>query len=149
MHNGNDKGYGGAVRAAMAARFKSPHDLRKTLFSRPPSFTRKSSSAFSTANSGFLRIERSSPGLNSVKTTWLGEIPILITRGSDDCMRAFCQRLLPPRHDVGAEVHGVRHTLHTSISSQDVIRVTEAGPRFVAEAIYLDGMPARYLAYPL
>jgi salicylate 5-hydroxylase small subunit len=32
---------------------------------------------------------------------------------------------------------------------EDVIRMTEDGPRFVAKTVYLDGTPTRYLAYPL
>lgn len=31
----------------------------------------------------------------------------------------------------------------------DVIRMTDDGPRFVAKTVFLDGTPARYLAYPL
>lgn len=32
---------------------------------------------------------------------------------------------------------------------EDVIRLTEDGPRFVEKTVYLDGTPARYLVYPL
>jgi 3-phenylpropionate/cinnamic acid dioxygenase small subunit len=31
----------------------------------------------------------------------------------------------------------------------DVVRMTAEGPRFVKKTVYLDGTPARYLAYPL
>jgi 3-phenylpropionate/cinnamic acid dioxygenase small subunit len=31
----------------------------------------------------------------------------------------------------------------------DVVRMTADGPRFVRRTVYLDGTPARYLAYPL
>jgi len=32
---------------------------------------------------------------------------------------------------------------------EDVIRLTDEGPRFVDKTVYLDGIPARYLVYPL
>ena len=50
----------------------------------------KNSSAFFTASFGIFwahRVELPEP--DSFKTTWLGETPILITRGADDRIRAF------------------------------------------------------------
>jgi anthranilate 1,2-dioxygenase small subunit len=32
---------------------------------------------------------------------------------------------------------------------EDVVQIADGGPRFVKKAVYLDGTPARYLAYPL
>jgi hypothetical protein len=32
---------------------------------------------------------------------------------------------------------------------EDRIRITDDGPRFVEKTVYLDGIPARYLVYPL
>lgn len=32
---------------------------------------------------------------------------------------------------------------------EDVVQITASGPRFVKKTVYLDGTPARYLAYPL
>lgn len=47
-----------------------------------------------------------------------------------------------------SEIDGAPELLATGYY-EDRVRLTDDGPRFVEKSVYLDGMPARYLVYPL
>jgi anthranilate 1,2-dioxygenase large subunit len=77
------------VRAAIAARFKQPLDLPKAIFSDPIVYQEELERIFYGKYWHLLAHRAELPELNSFKTTWLGEVPVLITRGDDDRIRAF------------------------------------------------------------
>lgn len=78
-----------AVRAAVAARFTNPLDLPKEIFADPVVYREEMRRIF---NGPFWhpvahRAELPEPG--GFKTTWLGAVPLLVTRGADGRIRAF------------------------------------------------------------
>jgi len=77
------------VRAAIAARFRSPIDLPKEIFSDPTVYKEELKRIFYGKYWHMLAHRAELPELNGFKTTWLGEMPVLITRGADDRVRAF------------------------------------------------------------
>lgn len=77
------------VRAAVAARFTNPLDLPKEIFSDPVIYREELSRIFYGPYWHPLAHRAELPEANSFKTAWLGEVPVLITRGADDRIRAF------------------------------------------------------------
>jgi len=77
------------IRAAIAARYKNPLDLPKEIFSDPVVYQEELQRIFYGRYWHPLAHRAELPELNSFKTTWLGEVPVLITRGADDRVRAF------------------------------------------------------------
>ena len=84
----SDTGYE-AVRAAIAARYKSPLDLPKTIFSDPIVYQEELRRIFYGKYWHPVAHRAELPEINSFKTVWLGEAPVLVTRGEDDRIRAF------------------------------------------------------------
>jgi anthranilate 1,2-dioxygenase large subunit len=77
------------VRAAIAARYTNPLDLPKEIFSDPVVYKEELQRIFYGRYWHPLAHRAELPEPNSFKTTWLGEVPVLITRGADDQIRAF------------------------------------------------------------
>jgi anthranilate 1,2-dioxygenase large subunit len=77
------------VRAAVAQRYTNPLDLPKEIFSDPVIYEEELRRIFNGRFWHPLAHRAELPEPNSFKTTWLGETPILITRGADDRIKAF------------------------------------------------------------
>lgn len=78
-----------AVRAKIAARFTSENDIPKAIFSDPTVYQEELKRIFSGKYWHMVAHRAELPELDSFKTLWLGETPILLTRGGDDRIRAF------------------------------------------------------------
>jgi anthranilate 1,2-dioxygenase large subunit len=77
------------IRAAVAARFTNPLDLPKEIFSDPVIYREELKRIFYGPYWHPVAHRAELPELNSFKTAWLGEIPVIITRGADDRIRAL------------------------------------------------------------
>lgn len=78
-----------SVRAAVAARFTNPLDLPKEIFLDERIYREELNRIFYGRYWHVLAHRAELPERNSFKTTWLGEIPVIITRGPDDKIRAL------------------------------------------------------------
>lgn len=88
MAEGTDNGYE-PVRAAVAARFASATDLPKVIFSDPVVYQEELKRIFYGPFWHVVAHRAELPQSGSFKTVWLGEAPVLLTRGPDDRVRAF------------------------------------------------------------
>ncbi|WJJ14354.1 aromatic ring-hydroxylating dioxygenase subunit alpha (plasmid) [Prescottella equi] len=77
------------IRASIAAKFTNPLDLPKEIFSDPAVYHEELERIFYGPYWHPVAHRAELSEINSFKTTWLGEIPILISRGADDRIRAF------------------------------------------------------------
>jgi anthranilate 1,2-dioxygenase large subunit len=77
------------IRAAVAARFQNPLDLPKEIFSDPVIYREELKRIFYGPYWHPVAHRAELPSRNSFKTAWLGEIPLIITRGGDDRVRVL------------------------------------------------------------
>lgn len=77
------------TREAVAARFKNPLDLPKEIFSDPVVYREELERIFYGPYWHPVAHRAELPSLQSFKTAWLGDLPLLVTRGADDRVRAF------------------------------------------------------------
>lgn len=77
------------VRARIAAKFPSENDIPKAIFSDPVVYREELKRIFMGNYWHMVAHRAELPEINSFKTFWLGETPILLTRGEDDRIRAF------------------------------------------------------------
>uniref|UniRef100_UPI002458E4C1 aromatic ring-hydroxylating oxygenase subunit alpha n=1 Tax=Nocardia farcinica TaxID=37329 RepID=UPI002458E4C1 len=77
------------VRAAIAAKFTNPLDLPKEIFSDELVYRQELERIFYGPYWHPVAHRAELPEANSFKTTWLGEIPVIVSRGAQDRIRAF------------------------------------------------------------
>jgi anthranilate 1,2-dioxygenase large subunit len=77
------------VRAEVAARFTNPLDVPKEVFSDPIIYQEELRRIYNGPYWHAIAHRAELTEENSFKTAWLGDVPVLITRGADDQIRAF------------------------------------------------------------
>lgn len=77
------------IRRDVAAHFRNPVDLPKTIFSSAEIYTEELKRIFYGPYWHPVAHRAELPRLQSFKSTWLAEVPLLISRGQDDSLRAF------------------------------------------------------------
>ncbi len=77
------------IRAAVAARYTNPLDIPKEVYCDPVVFREEQERIFYGPFWHPVAHRAELPDLNSFKTTWLGDMPLLVVRGAGDRVRAF------------------------------------------------------------
>ncbi|ARR55969.1 (2Fe-2S)-binding protein [Rhizorhabdus wittichii DC-6] len=77
------------VRARIAGQFTTEKDIPKAIFSDPAIYREELKRIFRGHYWHMVAHRAELPEVNSFKTFWLGETPVLLTRGEDETLRAF------------------------------------------------------------